>query len=323
MRVVSMVASATEMVCALGAGAMLVGRSHECDNPAWVRRLPAMSEPAFDVSVGSEAIDREVRRRMGTGEPLYHVHGERILSLRPDVIISQGHCAVCAVTPGDVTRSRGCAHEAQQLSVAASSLQDIFGSIELIAGRLGLEERGRALVEAERERLERVRARVAGRRRPTVAMLEWTAPIFAMGNWGPELVEAAGGELLLGHKGEYSRAIAGEELRAADPEYLIVAPCGYGLERALEDQPLLQRHLWWRELRAVRESKVAFADGNLFFNRSGMTVTATAEIVAEMLHGVVFGAKTEGMHWRWVGGCGRNEMVTGNGLFPGALPDQS
>lgn len=303
MRVVSMLASATEIVCALGAGEMLVGRSHECDNPAWVRRLPAMSEPAFDVSVSSGEIDREVTRRMRAGEPLYHVHGARIVALRPDVIISQGHCAVCAVTPGDVTRSQGCTHEAQQLSVSASSLEDIFGSIEQIAGRLGLEERGRALVAEERARLERVRARAAGRRRPTVAMLEWTDPIFAMGNWGPELVEAAGGALMLGHKGEYSRAIRAEELREADPEYIVVAPCGYGLERAVADLTVLERHTWWRELRAVREGKVAFADGNLFFNRSGMTVTATAEIVAEMLHGEVFGPRTEGVHWQWVGGA--------------------
>ena len=300
MRVVSMVASATEIVCALGAGEMLVGRSHECDSPAWVRRLPAMSEPAFDVSVSSGEIDREVNRRMRAGEPLYHVHGERILALRPDVIISQGHCAVCAVTPGDVTRSRGCTHEAQQLSITALSLEDIFGSMVQIATRLGLEKRGRVLVAEERARLERVRERVAGRRRPTVAMLEWTDPVFAMGNWGPELVEAAGGALLLGHKGEYSRAIRAEELREADPEYIIVAPCGYRLERAAADLPVLERHAWWRELRAVREDKVAVADGNLFFNRSGMTVRATAEIVAEMLHGEVFGAKTEGVHWRWV-----------------------
>ena len=207
MRVVSMLASATEIVCALGAGEMLVGRSHECDNPAWVRRLPALSEPAFDVSVGSAEIDREVTRRMRAGEPLYHVHGERILELRPDVIISQGHCAVCAVTPEDVTRSRGCAHEGQQLSVSASSLEDIFGSIGLIAARLGLEERGRRLVAEEWARLERVRDRVAGLRRPAVAMLEWTVPLFAMGNWGPELVEAGGRRAAVGAQG---RVLAGD-----------------------------------------------------------------------------------------------------------------
>jgi iron complex transport system substrate-binding protein len=124
--------------------------------------------------------------------------------------------------------------------------------------------------------------------------------VFAMGNWGPELVEIAHGELLLGRKGEYSRAIPAEQLRAADPEYLIVAPCGFNLERALADQAVLERHPWWRELQAVRNGKVAFADGNLFFNRSGMTISQTTEIIAEILHGVSFGTPTEGIHWRRV-----------------------
>jgi len=135
-------------------------------------------------------------------------------------------------------------------------------------------------------------------RRPTVVMLEWTDPVFAMGNWGPELVEIATGELLLGRKGEYSAAISAEQLRIADPEFLIVAPCGFNLDRALLEQPVLERHPWWSELRSVREGNVVFADGNLFFNRSGMTISQTAEIIAEILHGVTFGAPTEGMHWR-------------------------
>jgi iron complex transport system substrate-binding protein len=122
--------------------------------------------------------------------------------------------------------------------------------------------------------------------------------VFAMGNWGPELVEIANGELLLGRKGEYSAAIPAEQLRAADPEYLIVAPCGFSLERALLDQSVLERHPWWRELQAVRNGNLVFADGNLFFNRSGMTITQTAEIIAEILHGVRFGIATEGIHWR-------------------------
>ena len=108
-------------------------------------------------------------------------------------------------------------------------------------------------------------------------MLEWTEPVFAMGNWGPELVEIANGELLLGRKGEYSTAIPAEQLRAADPEYLIVAPCGFNLERALVDQAVLERQPWWPELQAVRNGNVAFADGNLFFNRSGMTISQTAK----------------------------------------------
>ena len=119
-----------------------------------------------------------------------------------------------------------------------------------------------------------------------------------MGNWGPELVEIAKGELLLGDGGKHSAAIPGEHLRDADPEYLIVAPCGFNLERSLREQAILERYQWWPELRAVREGNVAFADGNLLFNRSAMTVSQTAEVIAEILHGISFSEPTEGVHWR-------------------------
>jgi iron complex transport system substrate-binding protein len=297
-RIVSLLASATEIVCALGAGDMLVGRSHECDNPEWVRRLPACSDPAFDVSVSSGEIDREVRRRLHAGEPLYHVHGELIRELRADLLITQSHCEVCAVTPGDVERS--CGHGARQLSLSATSLAEICEGMLRIARQLGLEEQGEALVRSERERLDMVRDKAARFRRPSVVMLEWTDPLFAMGNWGPELVDIANGDLLLGKKGEYSTAVPAEQLRDVDPEYLIVAPCGFNLERSLREQSVLERYPWWQKLRAVQNGNVAFADGNLFFNRSGMTVSQTAEIIAEILHGVSFGEKTEGAHWRRV-----------------------
>jgi iron complex transport system substrate-binding protein len=296
MRIVSLLASGTEIVCALGAGEMLVGRSHECDNPDWVRRLPPCSEPAFDVCVSSGEIDEEVRRRLRSGEPLYHVHGELIRELRPDLLITQSHCEVCAVTPGDVQRS--CEPAARQLALSATSLEDIFHSILRISRELGLEQRGEALIRRERQRLDAVREKAAGFRRPTVIMLEWTDPVFAMGNWGPELVEIANGELLLGRKGEYSTAIPAEQLRDADPEYLIVAPCGFNLERSLRELSVLDRYPCWPELQAVRKGNVAFADGNLFFNRSGMTISQTAEIIAEILHGEPFGGGTEGVHWR-------------------------
>lgn len=299
MRVVSLLASATEIVCALGAGEMLVGRSHECDEPAWVRRLPKCSEPAFDVETSSGEIDAEVRRRIRAGEPLYLLDGERIRGLKPDLLLTQTHCEVCAVTPEDVERAGVCAVDADQLAVTAFALEDVFAGMSAIAERLGLAERGAALVAAERARLAAVRAATDGRGRPRVAMLEWTDPVFCMGNWGPELVEVAQGELVLGAKGEYSRVVSGEELREADPEFVVVAPCGFGLERAWGERATLARQPWWAELRAVREGKVAFADGNLYFNRSGMTVTRTAEILAEILHGVVTGERSEGVAWRW------------------------
>ncbi|MGB8987576.1 MAG: ABC transporter substrate-binding protein [Candidatus Sulfotelmatobacter sp.] len=305
MRIVSLLASATEIVCALGAGEMLVGRSHECDNPDWVKRLPACSSPAFDISVSSGEIDAEVRRRLRSGEPLYHIHAELIRELRADLLITQSHCEVCAVTPGDVERSGACLPTARQVALSASSLEDIFLGILRIGEALGLEDRAKAVVQRERQRLDNVRVKVARFPRPTVVMLEWADPIFAMGNWGPELVEIANGELLIGKKGEYSAAIPSEQLRDADPEYLIVAPCGFNLQRSLLEQNVLERYSWWWELQAVRKRNVAFADGNLFFNRSGMTVCQTAEIIAEILHGVSFAGGTDGVNWRRIESPGR------------------
>jgi iron complex transport system substrate-binding protein len=155
------------------------------------------------------------------------------------------------------------------------------------------------LIQRERDRLQAVRDKAAAFTPPSVVMVEWTDPIFAMGNWGPELVEIANGRLLIGSKGEYSAPMPAERLLEADPEFLIVAPCGFDLERSLRERSVLERHPWWPQLQAVRHGRVAFADGNLFFNRSGMTVAPTAEIIAEILHGVSFGASSSG-RWKWM-----------------------
>lgn len=300
MRVVSLLASATEIACALGAGEWLVGRSHECDNPQWVTRLPKCSEPAFDISVSSRKIDTEVRRRIRCGEPLYTVHTDLIRDLAPDLILTQTHCDVCAVTPDDVERSGNCLANAQMLALGASTVDEVFASIMRVAEALGLEDEGRKLVACERARLAALWRKTYELRRPSVAVLEWTDPVFPMSNWGPELVEAANGELALGNKALHSSAIPAEQVREADPEYLVVAPCGFNLERTLKDLRVLEEYPWWRELRAVRDRKVAFADGNLFFNRAGMTVVRTAEILAEILHGLITEPRTEGRHWRWI-----------------------
>ena len=156
MRIVSLLASATEIVCALGAGEMLVGRSHECDNPDWVRSLPACSSPAFDIAVSSGEIDAEVRRRLRSGEPLYHIRGELIRQLHADLLITQSHCEVCAVTPSDVERSGACLPAAHQVALSASSLEEICQGILRIGQALGLEDRAEAVIRGEHERLDKV-----------------------------------------------------------------------------------------------------------------------------------------------------------------------
>ena len=303
MRIVSLLASATEMVDALGAGASLVGRSHECDYPSWVTSLPQCSEPAFNIHVSSREIDREVNRRVRAGEPLYIIDHDRIGELRPDVIIAQEHCEVCAVTPADVNRN-GCAFpDAKIVVLSASSVKEIYASLRQIAQVMGAEKRAETIIDLHLAHLDEIRGQTAGLRRPTVAVLEWVDPIFTSGNWIPELVEIAGGEPVLATPGQHSRAADPQLLLDADPDFVVIAPCGYKLERSIAELEVLESFPWWHKLRAVREGKVAFADGNYYFNRSGLSITTTAEILAEILHGMEGDCSTEKKCWRWYTDC--------------------
>lgn len=298
MRIVSLLASGTEIVCALGAGDELVGRSHECDNPPWVRRLPSCTCPAFDTEMSSRDIDTEVRRRLKEKLPLFHIDLQQIEALKPDLLITQAHCEVCAVTPGDVERAGCNSFASQVLALQAGTLDGIYDGIASVAEAIGRAGAGRDLVQRLKNRADFVREQVRSRPTPTVIVLEWPDPVFAMGNWGPELVEIANGKLLLGEPGQHSRAIEWSEVREADPQYLIVAPCGFNLQRAQREVSVLKRNSGWSELRAVRENKVICADGNLYFNRSGTTVIETAEIIADILHGTRLRSASQQNVWR-------------------------
>jgi len=299
-RVVSLLASGTEIVCALGVGDSVVGRSHECDNPEWVKKLPACTRPAFDINMSSGEIDAEVRRRLKAKEPLYHVDAELIRQLRPDLIIAQAHCEVCAVTPGDVARA-GCDPLASRvLALSAGSVQGIYDDILAVANALSRPTAGEKLIGQMKKRINAVTDAVRLRAARTVVMLEWPAPMFSMGNWGPELLEAANGKVLLGDKGQHSRAIPWDAVRDADPDFLIIAPCGFDLQRTLQEVPLLEALPGWNDLRAVKSGQVALADGNRYFNRSGTTIVETVEIIAAIIHGHHQREhQSYGQSWRW------------------------
>ena len=295
MRIVSLLASGTELACALGAGDELVGRSHECDHPPWVTRLPALSRPTFDVSGSSADIDRLVREKLRAGQPLYQIDEDRLEALAPDVVITQTHCEVCAVSPS----TPGCRLTRQQaVALETGSLDGILKAFADIAAVLGRAEAGARLVAEARARLERWRVATAALPRPRVVCLEWIAPPFALGNWGPELIEAAGGENLLGNAGQHSSAVAWDAVHAAAPEVLVVAPCGFGLPRTAAEMPALEAQPGWAGLEAVRAGRVYIADGNLYFNRSGPSVFETVDILAEILHPGVFAPRHEGTAWR-------------------------
>ncbi len=222
-RIVSLLASATELVVALGLGERLVGRSHECDHPAWVKRLPALSRPTFDITGTSLEIDQRVREKVAAGKPLYEIDEEALAALAPDFVLTQTHCEVCAVSPQNLCRLE----RRQVVALTSGTIAGILEGFARVAAVLGAAPAGEALLARLRPQLAQTAAATAGLPRPRVACLEWIDPIFAMGNWGPEIVEAAGGECLLGVAGAHSAALPFDALVAADPDVIVIAPCGF------------------------------------------------------------------------------------------------
>src|SRR5215472_16128462 len=202
-RIVSLLASGTEIVCALGAGESLVGRSHECDRPSWVKSLPACTRPTFDISQSSGKIDAEVRRRFSSGEPLYSIDAELIDSLQPDLLIAQIHCDVCAVTPQDARRS-GTDVGRRVIALQAGSVNGIFNDIVSIGRALGKGDSALAVVARIQAQIDDVREMTRGNGQKSVLMLEWTDPLFVAGNWMPELIEAANGKAVMRGDSTYS-----------------------------------------------------------------------------------------------------------------------
>ena len=288
------------MVCALGCGDRLVGRSHECDHPAWVRRLPAVTAPKFATDGQSYDIDQRVRAIVEQGVSVYAVDAPALAALEPDLILTQTQCEVCAVSARDLEQA-ACALMPSRPRIVAlepNALADLWHDFERVAAALGVEARGAATIAALRERMNLIAAHAeALRHRPRVACIEWIDPLMAAGNWTPELIALAGGMDVLGTPGAHAPRLTWEVLAAADPQVMLVTPCGFDLDRIRIEMEPLEMHPVWNALRAVRTGEVYLGDGNAFFNRPGPRVVETLEIVAEILHPDAFTFGHEGTGW--------------------------
>ncbi len=299
-RVVSLIASATEIVCALSARDLLVGRSHECDFPPEVAHLPTLTEPKFLVTGTSYDIDTRVKAIVQEGLSVYHVDAERLEALRPDIIVTQDQCDVCAVSLKDVEAAL-CAWGRRQVDIVSlkpDALADIWEDIAKVARALGRERQGKRLVEELKARMASIAEQSgAARTRPRGAMIEWIDPLMAGGNWMPELVQMAGGENLFGAAGQRSAWLDREQIIVADPDVILVHPCGFDIARTLQEMLLLEHRPGWRELRAVQRDRIFVADGNQYFNRPGPRIVESLEILAEIFHPELFHARHEGKGW--------------------------
>jgi iron complex transport system substrate-binding protein len=288
-RIVSLIPSATELVSALGFRDQLVGRSHECDFPADVEALPALTAPKMDPRAGTEAIDRDVRRLVEQGLSVYRIDTDALERLQPDIVVTQDQCQVCAVSLADVTAAvcRLAKRSVQVVSLSPLSLADVLGDVLTVARALGAEDRGRALVSEQMGRLAATAsAALPGLRpRPRVVHIEWMAPLMVGGHWMHELVEAAGGEHRLGVRDGNNRPVSWDEVRGYDPEVVVIAPCGFKIPQSERDRGLLEQLPGWSETTAARDGRVFLADGNAFFNRPGPRLVDTAEIVQAAMFG--------------------------------------
>jgi iron complex transport system substrate-binding protein len=297
-RIVSLIASATEIVDALGELPHLVGRSHECDYPEAVKRLPVCTRPRILVEADSREIDRQVKERARTAVSIYEVFDAVLRELKPTHILTQIQCAVCAVSLRDVEQAmaRGIEGNPQIVSLRPDSLAQIWEDVRRVARALGIETRGEEVVSELQSRMAALRP--AAGPKPRVACIEWIEPLMAAGNWTPELVEMAGGINLFGEAGKHSPWMTWEQLAEADPDILVIAPCGFDLARTGQEMHWLADRPGWRNLRAVRTGRVYLADGNQYFNRPGPRVVETLEALVEMLHPAGGAPRLRGHAWR-------------------------
>ncbi len=299
-RIVSLIASATEIICALGFESSLIGRSHECDYPRTIEHVPVCSSSKILTESSSAEIDDQVRTIVRDGLSVYKVDSKLLDKLSPSVIVTQTQCEVCAVSLSDVEKAvcELVSSAPAIVSLEPMSLSDIWKDIQSVADALGDSRSGRELVSSLQSRLQSLRLKAQKIPcRPTIACIEWTEPLMIAANWVPELVDCAGGVSLLNKPGNHSEYISLDELATSEPEVIAIMPCGFDIDRSLREMKSLTSSPQWKTLPAVRNERVYVTDGNQYFNRPGPRVVESAEILSECLHPGYFDYGHRGTGW--------------------------
>jgi iron complex transport system substrate-binding protein len=284
-RIVSLVPSATEIVCALGLADALVGVSHDCDFPPDVRGKPVLSEAIILPTERSRAIEGRIRGLVHSGRSVYHLDEGALARLDPDLILTQELCAVCAPSYTLVRQAAKLLDATVKIvSLEPRGLGDVLDNIRLVGELTGTAHRAATLIEQLGARIEAIRTRAgASARRPRVVCLEWFDPVYAGGHWVPEMVDVAGGVDVLGRPGEPSQVVAWEEVVAAQPEVLVLMPCGFDVARTRTELGALTARPGWQDLSAVRRGRVFLTDASSYFNRPGPRLVDGLGILASAI----------------------------------------
>jgi iron complex transport system substrate-binding protein len=281
-RIVSLVPAGTEIAFALGAGADIVAVTHDCDFPPAARKLPRVTRSTIVPGSDSLEIDAQVREAAERGESTFHLDAAALAGARPDILLGQTLCAVCAVTVAQLPATMDPAPTVVPLD--GDSLEGIFADIDRAGVALGRRDAAASLVAGLRTRLAHVAFLVAGASRPRVACIEWIAPLFNAGHWVPEQIGQAGGHDVLGEPGARSHELTLADVAAADPDVIVLMPCGFDATRAASESQTLVADPAWDGLRAVRDGRVFAVDGNAYFSRPGPRVVDGVELLASLLH---------------------------------------
>lgn len=286
MRIVSLLPSATEIVCEVGLGDFLVGVTHECDHPAFVLDQPKVTRTLIPHDATSRVIDALVRERLKTERALYTLNLPVLERLRPDLIVTQALCDVCAVAEAEVTAAaRSLPGRPRVINLEPMCLAEVFNCIRLVGEAAEVPNRAASVIASLQARVEVVRSRAEQiRHRPRVLLLEWIDPPFCSGHWSPELVRLAGGYEGVGREGQRSRTLRWEEVVHFDPEVLVIACCGFTTERTLQDLPILEAFPGFAALTCTRSGRVYVMDGNAYLSRPGPRLVDSLEILAHALH---------------------------------------
>ena len=301
MRIVSLLPSTTEIASSLGFNNQIVGRSHECDWPENISELPILTKPKYKSNGQSKEIDKNVKHLVEQGLSVYEVDAELLSKLEPDVILTQDHCEVCAVSLSDVQRAVQdwtYLDDVSTVSVSPLDLDGIFNSFLIIGKALDAEERAELLISDIKQRLDIIKQTVLGENRKTVATIEWIDPLMTAGNWIPELMDIAGGDHLFAEPGKHSPWIEWDTIRDADPDVITIMPCGYDFKQTLSEITTLTSKQGWSELKAVKTDQVFLLDGNQYFNRPGPRIFESTRILAEILHPHLFKPTLENIGWQ-------------------------
>ncbi|HEV2298675.1 MAG TPA: cobalamin-binding protein [Candidatus Acidoferrales bacterium] len=286
MRIASLLPSATEILFALGLGDCVIGITHECDFPPEAAAKPALMRPRVDPLASPTELDRQVRALVERGESLYEIDDERLCSLAPDLIITQDLCHVCAASPGDLASALSrISVQPRVLTLQPKMLTDVWADIRRIGEVTGRVNEANNLAESLARRVALIAHSVAdATSRPLVFCLEWLDPFYVGGHWVPEMVALAGGQDLSGQVGKPSFRVTSEEILAAQPEIIVVMPCGYNLARTREEYRRAIFPEGWKDLPAVRSGRVFAVDANSYFSRSGPRLADGVAILAHMFH---------------------------------------